>query len=726
MPTLAPLRYLVSPADLAMSRITDLHIVSFDGIDRLISLTRLDGALQSWDISGALIARGDSLPLDGGDVAGGKGAMAVLQTGADPSLLIGGGAAGSFQQIGMAGAAFQVTATLPAMTGFIPVTVSDLASGQVVYGTFAGSGGIASLFFDATGSLTGQGTTIATNGPISAMVVHAGHVFTVTETGENLTIWDQTGTGTLVQRGQFGAAQSLWISTPTALQLAEVDGITYLVLAAAGSSSLSVMEITAAGGLLMRDHLLDTLETRFGGVTALDIVTDAGRSYVIAGGADDGISVFVLLPGGQLVALAHLADTTAIGLDNISAIAARARAGGLDIYVASSSEAGITQLRLDPGPVGMTLHAPVTGGVLNGGAGNDILLGGPGDDVILGGAGDDIIRDGAGSDVMTGGAGANLFILSQDGALDIITDFKPGIDRLDLSAWPMLRDISQLTMNMTTTGFRIVYGNEDLIINSADGSPIDYRQLTNADILGGMRLPAVLTPGDAGPAQPLPPLTPDTSPPPQPSGPPSYLSAYQALAGGNLADLRNGLGGPLVPQDQVILASGSDNAALGTARDNVLIAGSGNSLLTGGAGNDLLIGRGGNDILIGGTGADILIGGAGNDDLRGGDGNDLLLGGPGNDRLAGGFGDDELWGGPGADTFVFNAGHDHIRDYEQGVDRIVLDARLWTGLTSAADLLFVYGQWADNRAIINFGPQDSLAIDGVTDFASFADDITLF
>jgi Ca2+-binding RTX toxin-like protein len=157
-----------------------------------------------------------------------------------------------------------------------------------------------------------------------------------------------------------------------------------------------------------------------------------------------------------------------------------------------------------------------------------------------------------------------------------------------------------------------------------------------------------------------------------------------------------------------------------------LIGTGGADSLTAGAGADLLLGRGGDDLLMGGTGADIIMGGNGNDDLRGGHGHDLLTGGDGDDRLEGGNGNDLLIGDAGADTFVFQRGNDLIADFEQGLDRIILDERLWTGLTSAADLLFVYGRHDDLRVTIDFGNGDILWIDHVTDFTAFADDIALF
>jgi Ca2+-binding RTX toxin-like protein len=79
--------------------------------------------------------------------------------------------------------------------------------------------------------------------------------------------------------------------------------------------------------------------------------------------------------------------------------------------------------------------------------------------------------------------------------------------------------------------------------------------------------------------------------------------------------------------------------------------------------------------LRGGIADDTLNGSAWNDTLVGAEGNDILRGGAGNDLLLGCEGDDILRGGEGADRFVFRQGdgHDVIRDFTPGLDRLVMD-----------------------------------------------------
>jgi Ca2+-binding RTX toxin-like protein len=75
----------------------------------------------------------------------------------------------------------------------------------------------------------------------------------------------------------------------------------------------------------------------------------------------------------------------------------------------------------DPVVVGLNIAKTV-----NGTTGRDVLVGTAGDDVIIGGAG---------ADQLTGGGGSNVFVYqSMRDIGDVITDFVPGKDRIDLSA----------------------------------------------------------------------------------------------------------------------------------------------------------------------------------------------------------------------------------------------------------------------------------------------------
>jgi Ca2+-binding RTX toxin-like protein len=73
--------------------------------------------------------------------------------------------------------------------------------------------------------------------------------------------------------------------------------------------------------------------------------------------------------------------------------------------------------------------------LLSGNDGNDTLDGGVASDDLRGGAGKDTLVGGQSVDTLTGGQGADSFVLSNMAAgADLITDFKAGLDELDISA----------------------------------------------------------------------------------------------------------------------------------------------------------------------------------------------------------------------------------------------------------------------------------------------------
>ncbi|CUH77359.1 calcium-binding protein [Tropicibacter naphthalenivorans] len=154
------------------------------------------------------------------------------------------------------------------------------------------------------------------------------------------------------------------------------------------------------------------------------------------------------------------------------------------------------------------------------------------------------------------------------------------------------------------------------------------------------------------------------------------LSNIEHLIGGDYNDRLTG-----TTQDNRLFTGNGSDRAFGLGGDDTLVGGAGADTLQGGNGVDLLQGYDARDFLDGGAGADELDGGSGNDTLRGGTGSDVLSGGKGRDILIGGTAVGTTYPGDGeVDFFVFEdpstsgtgAARDIIRDFEQGLDMIVL------------------------------------------------------
>jgi len=112
--------------------------------------------------------------------------------------------------------------------------------------------------------------------------------------------------------------------------------------------------------------------------------------------------------------------------------------GGNDVVVLPDAE--------NAGAAGYVLGTPFYGGngddTINGGTANDIIYGGTGNDILNGGGGNntvhgedgnDTLQGGTGNDIISGDAGIDNFVMNGHG-MDAITDFTPGVDRLDVNS----------------------------------------------------------------------------------------------------------------------------------------------------------------------------------------------------------------------------------------------------------------------------------------------------
>lgn len=545
-------------------------------------------------------------------------------------------------------------------------------------------------------------------GGISALasVIVGGSTFVVagSATEHALQVWRLSATGTLAAVDRQGVAEGVPVAGVSALRSVTAGGETFVIAAAAGSSSLTAFRVGADGQMAATDQVMDDLNTRFDAVTALDALAVDGRMFVAAAGADGGISLFLLCPKGRFVHLSSLADTAATGLADISAIEMVRVGSEVQVIVASGAEAGLTVLRLDLAGIGSVVAA--TGTSTTGGSGADLLWRRDGAGTIEGGAGDDILIDGDGADVLRGGTGADLFVMWDDGVRDVILDFDPAQDRIDLSQWGGLRNVGQIAVTSTATGAVLRFGDEELDIRTAAGTPLTAAQVQALSLLPVTRVhlgndvppSGVVRAGTAGA---------DTLAAGDGDDTLDGGGGNDTFAGGAGADRH--MGGAGIDWVSYAAAGGglrldlaapglSTGEAEGDSFDGVegftgsrfadtLAGAAAGERMSGGAGNDLIDGRGGTDALDGGLGNDTLLGGEGPDRLAGSDGNDVLSGGIGPDTLDGGAGDDRLSGGDGADVMAGGEGVDTL-GYADAVAGVVLDLGLGlAGGAAAGDVL---------------------------------------
>lgn len=594
-------------------------------------------------------------------------------------------------------------------------------------------------------------------------------ILSLSSAEESLRIWQLGSDGAITPVSQIGAGAGLGLSAPSALELVQIAGQRFALVAGAGSSSLSVVRIATDGQMALADHVIDTLDTRFQQVQAIATVELGGQVFVFAGGADDGVQAFQMLPDGRLVLAGQITRKAGLPLDNITAIEAVVVNGRIELVVVGEG-AGLIRLTYAPGPVAAPQIGGAAGDVLTGDARADMLVGGGGADTLSGAAGDDVLADGAGCDLLTGGAGADLFTLSGDGAADTIRDFTPGEDRIDLSGWGRVYSISVVQKAGRDDCVVLRWGTEVLTIYAAAGQSLNPADLTSSDLFGlwHMNAPVVLAgqriAGTAGVDTLIGSGGADTlvgseGPDLLVGGSGRDLADYGDMSRGIVASLTRDAAAPLsggVTQDRFesvedLFGSQFDDRLGGNGLANLLSGRGGRDVLLGHAGNDRLSGGEGDDTLLGGAGADVLAGGAGcdlaswamasagvtidlaqerqrggeaegdvlidvegiigsghADWLRGDAGANLLFGGRGDDRLEGDRGDDRLYGGDGADQLDGGKG-DSTLDGGAGNDCLIAGrgANLVAG-GSGSDWLLVTGKWGLRLDLAVTGPQDTL------------------
>lgn len=467
--------------------------------------------------------------------------------------------------------------------------------------------------------------------------------------GNFVAVHKVTADGRLAAGEFFGASRGTGFNGPRDLAAVEVEGRHYVVVASAGSSSLTTLRVTAGGGLAPVDHVIDERATRFQSLAVMEAATIGGRAYIVAGGADDGLSVFTVTPAGRLLHLHSIAAAGDAAIADLSALAVREIGGRLVIFAASATRPGVSQFVVDPGRMGETRHAGA--GIHNGTGGSDLIQAGISTTRISGGAGDDILISGTRSVSLRGGPGADVFVPTPVAGRVAILDYAPGEDRLDFTMLGMVRSAAQLRLVPQAWGMKIRFGETVIDIYTVSGTPLTTAHFGAAlfpvahyqppdlrsTVMGTMRADLLFA-GRGG----------------------STVRGYagnDTLIGSDLEDFLDGGAG----RDRITGNDGADTI-WGAAGNDTLRGGGMGDVILGGADHDFIMGEDGDDRLSGQTGNDMILGGAGNDTINGGPGHDYLVGDAGDDRIFGLEGDDRLIGGEGNDLLIDLAGDNVFRD----------------------------------------------------------------
>ena len=305
------------------------------------------------------------------------------------------------------------------------------------------------------------------------------YLLTLSSLENGLTCYSIGADHKAVLNDSLGTQDGLYVAGPAAMQIMQMAGVTYAVIAATGSSSLSVVRINDMGCLFMTDHIIDDLTTRFEHPEVLDTFTAQGRSFVVSAGTDAGISILEMTPDGHLNPFYAVALETGAGLANVTGLEVALDGTTLQIFTIEARADRVQQFEVNLATLGGTITA--AGGSATGTAKDDLIWGSSRAETLTGGAGDDFIFGGGGGDLLWGGVGMDVFHLDVASGTTRIADYEAHHDRIDLSEWGHIYDISALTITATTTGATVFFNGHGLTITSDDGRSLAANSFTNAD-----------------------------------------------------------------------------------------------------------------------------------------------------------------------------------------------------------------------------------------------------
>lgn len=343
----------------------------------------------------------------------------------------------------------------------------NLAAGRISMEYSVNGGGFTSITDDQTITATGDGTyqIHVTNIPNSSGGGNGSENYQLTMTvnyaGAHDIAPDYHGTYTANDNHGGSDSANLTISYQDGHTLTGTSGDDVLV---AGTGS----NIINAG---------DGNDVLTAGSGNNELHGDAGNDLLFSGPGND------TLDGGTDIDTASYAHATAGVTVDLSLLAAQNTLGaGTDTLTAIENLTGSN--------FNDTLTGNNANNVINGGLGNDILNGGGGDDLLIGGLG---------NNTLSGGAGADTFQwLKGNSGHDVITDFTPGTDKLDLSQ--LLQGENGTTASLDDYLHFTVTGSGASTVTSIDVSAMAGAAPNQTIDLAGVNLASQygVTPGAGG------------------------------------------------------------------------------------------------------------------------------------------------------------------------------------------------------------------------------------
>ncbi|CAN5376283.1 VCBS domain-containing protein [soil metagenome] len=128
---------------------------------------------------------------------------------------------------------------------------------------------------------------------------------------------------------------------------ADVGGTTYVFVAGGVDNGISVFTLGLNGALTNTANVTDGGALNLVGVSGLTTITSNGATYLVAAGAgDNGLSVFRVSTGGALTSVHDVVDAGSLNLGGVSRVASATVSGNAYVFAAGTNDDGISVFRV--------------------------------------------------------------------------------------------------------------------------------------------------------------------------------------------------------------------------------------------------------------------------------------------------------------------------------------------------------------------------------------------
>ncbi len=178
----------------------------------------------------------------------------------------------------------------------------------------------------------------------SAVVGGTTYLFVAGLTDSGVSVFAVGSNGTLTNvENVSDDGTVLALAGTSAVATATVGGITYLVVAGQADDGLSVFEVGADGSLVHVGNTIDDATLNLNGPTGVTTAAIGGTTYVfVAGSDDDGVSVFALGADGALTNVANVSDDATLNLQGARSVTTAVVGGTTYLFVAGNLDHGVS------------------------------------------------------------------------------------------------------------------------------------------------------------------------------------------------------------------------------------------------------------------------------------------------------------------------------------------------------------------------------------------------